>query len=74
MITESQKIARLRCSLSTKAAQVIKNRYIDEYQEIYWELLRENGLRPTSNTNHMVLLTEENKRLKAALRQQGVEA
>lgn len=74
MITESQKIAKLRCSLATKAAQVIKNRYINEYQEIYWALLREHGLQPTSNINHIALLVEENKRLKEALKQQGVNA
>jgi hypothetical protein len=68
MITEAQKIAKLRCSLATKASQVIKNRYINEYQEVYWGLLRDHGLQPTTNSNHMVLLVEENRRLKEVLR------
>ncbi len=38
MITDAKKIARLRCSLATKAAHTLKNRHIDEYQEIYWHL------------------------------------
>jgi len=73
-LTDAQKIARLRCSLANKASNVIKNRYIDEYQEIYWKMLREHGLQPTTNSSHMVLLTEENKKLKELLRQQGVQA
>ena len=67
MITDAKKIAKLRCSLATKAAQTIKNRHIDEYQEVYWDLLREHGLQPTSNNNHYVMLAAENKRLKEAL-------
>lgn len=65
--TDAQKIAKLRCSLATKAAQIIKTRHIDEYQEVYWDLLREHGLQPTSNSNHYVMLAAENKRLKEAL-------
>ena len=73
MITEAQKIAKLRCSLATKAAQTIKNRYIDEYQEVYWGLLREHGLQPTSNTNHIQMLSAENRRLKEILKQKEHE-
>ncbi len=73
MITDAKKIARLRCSLATKAAQTIKNRHIDEYQEIYWGLLSEYGLQPTSNTNHIQMLSAENRKLKELLRQQGVQ-
>ena len=67
-LTDAQKIAKLRSSLATKASQVIKNRHINEYQEIYWGLLRDHGLQPTTNSNHMVLLVEENRRLKEVLR------
>ena len=67
-LTETQKSNKLRCSLSQKASHVIKNRYFDEYQEVYWKLLREHGLQPTNNSNHMLLLTEENKRLKEVLK------
>jgi hypothetical protein len=67
-LTDAQKIAKLRCSLATKASQVIKNRYITEYQEVYWNLLRDHGLQPTTNSNHMVLLHEENKKLKEVLK------
>jgi hypothetical protein len=74
MITDAKKIARLRCSLATKAAHTLKNRHIDEYQEIYWDLLREHGLQPTSNTNRYVMLAAENKRLREVLKQQGVQA
>jgi hypothetical protein len=73
MITDAKKIARLRCSLATKAAHTIKNRHIDEYQEIYWDLLREHGLQPTSNTNRYVMLAAENKRLREVLKQKEHE-
>jgi hypothetical protein len=71
VLTDAQKIAKLRCSLATKASQVIKNRHINEYQEVYWGLLREHGLQPTTNSNHMVLLVEENRRLKELLMELG---
>ena len=67
-LTDAQKIAKLRSSLATKASQVIKNRHINEYQEIYWGLLRDHGLQPTTNRSHMLLLHEENKRLKEILK------
>jgi hypothetical protein len=63
-LTDTQKSNKLRCSLSTRASNVIKNRYFDEYQEVYWKLLREHGLKPTNNSNHMLSLTEENRKLK----------
>ena len=68
VLTDAQKIARLRCSLATKASHIIKNRYVTEYQEVYWNLLREHGLQPTTNSNHMVLLHEENRKLKEVLK------
>jgi hypothetical protein len=68
-LTDTQKSNKLRCSLSTKASNVIKNRYFDEYQEVYWKLLREHGLQPTNNSNHMLLLTEENRKLKGMLKE-----
>ena len=67
-LTDVEKIAKLRCSLATKASHIIKNRYVTEYQDVYWDLLREHGLQPTTNSNHMVLLHEENKRLKEVLK------
>ena len=67
-LTDAQKIAKLRCNLATKAAQVIKNRYINEYQEVYWGLLRDHGLQPTTSRSHMLLLHEENKKLKEILK------
>ena len=73
MITDAKKIARLRCSLATKAAHTIKNRHIDEYQEIYWDLLREHGLQPTSNTNRYVMLAAENQKLKQMLKQMSAQ-
>lgn len=72
-LTDAKKIAKLRCSLATKASQVIKNRHIDEYQEVYWGLLSEYGLQPTNNTNHIQVLSAENRKLKELLRQQGVQ-
>ena len=72
-LTDAQKIARLRCSLATKASQVIKNRHINEYQEVYWNLLRDHGLQPTTNSSHRLLLHEENRKLKELLRQQGTQ-
>ena len=67
-LTDARKIAKLRSSLATKASQVIKNRYINEYQEVYWGLLRDHGLQPTTNRSHMLLLHEENRRLKEVLK------
>ena len=67
-LTDARKIAKLRCSLATKASQVIKNRHINEYQEVYWGLLRDHGLQPTTNRSHMLLLHEENRRLKEVLK------
>jgi hypothetical protein len=72
-LTEAQKIARLRSNLATKAAHTIKNKYLDEFQEVYYGLLNKHGLQPTSKTMHMQKLAEENKKLKELLKQQGHE-
>ena len=61
-------INRLRSNLSTKAAHVIKNRYLDEFQEVYYNLLREHGLEPSGKADHFQKLFEENRRLKSLLK------
>ena len=71
--TEAQKIARLRSDLATRALHAVKAKYMDEYQEIYYGLLAENGLQPTTKTMHMHILWEENKKLKELLKQQGTQ-
>ncbi len=47
-LTDAQKITRLRSNLATRAAHTIKNKYIDEYQEVYYSLLEEYGLAPST--------------------------
>ena len=73
VLTDAQKIAKLRCSLATKASQVIKNRHIDEYQEVYYSLLEEYGLAPSTKVKHMQVLWNENKKLKELLKEKGHE-
>jgi len=67
-LTDAQKISRLRSSLATKAAHTIKNKYIDEYQEVYYSLLHEHGLAPSTKVKHMQVLWEENRKLKEVLK------
>ena len=66
--TEAQKIGKLRNDLATRALHVVKAKYMDEYQEVYYGLLAEHGLQPTNRTMHMHILWQENKRLKEVLK------
>jgi hypothetical protein len=68
-LTDAQKITRLRSNLATRAAHTIKNKYIDEYQEVYYSLLEEYGLAPSTKVKHMQVLWQENKKLKELLKQ-----
>ena len=68
-LTDAQKISRLRSNLATRAAHTIKNKYIDEYQEVYYSLLDEYGLAPSTKVKHMQVLWNENKKLKELLKQ-----
>ena len=68
-LTDAQKISRLRSSLATRAAHTIKNKYIDEYQEVYYSLLDEYGLAPSTKVKHMQVLWDENKKLKQMLKE-----
>lgn len=68
-LTDAQKINRLRSNLATRAAHTIKNKYIDEYQEVYYSLLEEYGLAPSTKVKHMQVLWQENKKLKELLKQ-----
>jgi hypothetical protein len=67
-LTDVEKITRLRSTLATRAAHTIKNKYIDEYQEVYYSLLEEYGLAPSTKVKHMQVLWQENKRLKEVLK------
>jgi hypothetical protein len=66
-------INKLRSNLSTKAAHIIKNRYLDEFQEVYYTLLREHGLEPSTKAGHFQKLFEENRRLKQLLKEKEGE-
>lgn len=68
VLTDAQKISRLRSKLAMQAAYVIKNKYIDEYQEVYYSLLHDHGLTPSAKVKHMQVLWEENRRLKEVLK------
>lgn len=68
-LTDAQKISRLRSNLATRAAHTIKNKYIDEYQEVYYSLLDEYGLAPSTKVKHMQVLWDENKKLKQMLKE-----
>jgi hypothetical protein len=68
-LTDAQKITRLRSNLATRAAHTIKNKYIDEYQDVYYSLLEEYGLAPSTKVKHMQVLWQENKKLKELLKQ-----
>jgi hypothetical protein len=72
-LTDAQKISRLRSNLATRAAHTIKNKYIDEYQEVYYSLLDEYGLAPSTKVKHMQVLWKENKKLKELLKEKGYE-
>ncbi len=61
-LTDAEKISRLRSNLATRAAHTIKNKYIDEYQEVYYSLLDEYGLAPSTKVRHMQVLWNENKK------------
>ena len=67
-LTDAQKIAKLRSDLATRALHAVKAKYMDEYQEIYYGLLNEHGLQPTTKTMHMHMIWKENKRLKEILK------
>jgi hypothetical protein len=58
-LTDVEKITRLRSTLATRAAHTIKNKYIDEYQEVYYSLLEEHGLAPSTKVKHMQVLWHE---------------
>ena len=68
-LTDAEKITRLRSNLATRAAHTIKNKYIDEYQDVYYSLLEEYGLAPSTKVKHMQVLWQENKKLKELLKQ-----
>jgi hypothetical protein len=72
-LTDAQKITRLRSNLATRAAHTIKNKYIDEYQEVYYSLLDEYGLAPSTKVKHMQVLWNENKKLKQMLKQMSAQ-
>ena len=72
-LTDAEKISRLRSNLATRAAHTIKNKYIDEYQEVYYSLLDEYGLAPSTKVKHMQVLWNENKKLKELLKEKGHE-
>jgi hypothetical protein len=72
-LTDAEKISRLRSNLATRAAHTIKNKYIDEYQEVYYSLLDEYGLAPSTKVKHMQVLWNENKKLKQMLKQMSAQ-
>ena len=69
-----KEINNLRSNLSTKAAHIIKNKYLDEFQEVYYGLLREHGLKPSGKADHFQKLFEENRRLKNLLKEKGEQS
>ena len=54
----------LRSNLHTKALNELKRKYTTDFYVIYHDMLRENGLEPTSKTNSIVKMNEEIERLK----------